>query len=43
MTGAATATAGAADGRFVVEFQVGDQVTADPLAFVTHLALPVPG
>jgi hypothetical protein len=43
MTGAATATAGAADGRFVVEFQVGDQVTAVPLAFVTHLARPVPG
>jgi hypothetical protein len=43
VTGAAAATAGAADARFVVEFQVGDQVKADPLAFLTQRARAVSG
>jgi len=40
--GAAAAAAGAADARFVVEFQVGDQAKADPLAFLTYRPV-VPG
>jgi hypothetical protein len=39
VTGAAAAAAGAADARFVAEFQVGDQVTAGP----SRSSLTAPG
>jgi hypothetical protein len=42
VTGAAAAAVGAADARFVVVFEVGDQVTADPFAFLTHRAWVCP-